>query len=96
MILDILNNYINIDRRDVKIAKKHFIERKCSEYAKNYKYGIFYKERNDTINNKEIFDHRKTKLFMVLTIIIIPFAYLFNYLNTNQKDYSLNQPKIIY
>ena len=96
MILDILKNYLNINHRDIKIAKKSFIERKLGKQTNSSKYKIFYIERKDEINKKDLFDHRKTKLFMTLTTIILPFAYLFNYLNVNQKDYSLIQPTIIH
>ena len=78
MILDILRHYKCINHRDIKIEKKW--------YKQNYSKNINNKA---LIKGEERFDHRKTRLLMALSVIILPFVYILKYMNTYQKDYSL-------
>ena len=78
MLLDILRHYKCINHRDIKIEKKW--------YKQNYSKNINNKA---LIKGEERFDHRKTRLLMALSVIILPFVYILKYMNTYQKDYSL-------
>jgi len=91
MILDILNNYSKINIRDVAIAKKLYKEGKINKYIsinKNkihkYKYNISHDKKE-----KKVFDKKNLKLFITLSFLVIPLIYIYNYLDSNQKQVSL-------
>ena len=93
IIIDILKHYENINLHDIKLAKKLFKERKIKKYI--YDNNIKNKNINknkymrNSASRIEAFDHKKTKLYMTLSYVVLPLVYIINYLNTYQKDYSL-------
>ena len=94
MILDILKNYETINLRDVKIGKKLYKEGKINKYIINSdKIDKIYKNKiinYDSVkqNQNNEFDNHKAKIFMTLTVIVLPFVYIYNYFNTYKKNYS--------
>lgn len=90
MVLDILNNYSKINIRDVAIAQKLYKEGKINRYIsinknKIHKYNISHDNKE-----KKVFDKTNLKLFMTLSFVVIPLIYIYNYLDSNQKQISLN------
>ena len=92
IIIDILKHYKYINHQDVKFAKKLFKERKIKKqiYYNNIgNINNINKVKNDSSNGIEKFDHKKVKIFMTLSYVVLPLVYIVNYLNNYQKDYSL-------
>ena len=80
MIFSILNKYEKINHQDIKYAKKHVI----NERLRN-KNNLSSLENNTQI----IKSNAKTKLFLKLSLLILPLVYIINFFNVYQKDYSL-------
>ena len=91
MILDILNNYAKINIRDVAIAQKLYKEGKINKYISINKNKIHIYKYNVSHDNKEkkVFDKKNLKLFMTLSFFVIPLIYIYNYLDSNQRQISL-------
>ena len=91
MIIDILKHYKYINHKDVKLAKKLFNERKIKKliYHNNIRKVNINIDKINSVNRNETFDHKKTKLFVSLSYVILPLVYIISYLNNYQKDYSL-------
>ena len=49
-----------------------------------YKYNV-----SDDKKEKKVFDKKNLKLFMTLSFFVIPLIYIYNYLDSNQKQISL-------
>ena len=95
MILDILKKYENISHKDIKFAKNYFNERKKKKRVYNKKIREILIHGKNSINSTYKFNYKKNKLNMKLIAIVIPLVYIFNYLITYQKDYSLIDSAII-
>ena len=74
-ILDILKHYEYITRRDIKKGKYLFKQK----YSKNNG------SNKELINNEKKIDYKNKKLFMALSIVVLPLLYIFNYLNSYKK-----------
>ena len=90
MILDILNNYAKISIRDVAITKKLYKEGKINKYIGINKNKIHKNNNSHDKKGKKEIDKKNLKLFMTLSFVAIPFIYIYNYLDSNQKHISLN------
>ena len=83
ILLNILRHYEKINKKDIKIKKILYNKRNIKEYININKTEFNYYQ-----NEKNIFNYKKTKLFMALSFIIIPFFYFYKYFITYGKDYS--------
>ena len=82
MIFNFLKRYEDINLIDIKYTKKLFNKRKKSK--KNF---------NCPENISQIMERNiKAKLFMKLSLVILPLVYIINFLSVYQKDYSLIDP----
>ena len=79
-MLSILKKYEKINHQDIKNSKKHYINKRIPN-----KNNFSSLENNSQI----IKNNAKTKLFLKLSLVILPLVYIINFFNVYQKDYSL-------